>query len=337
MILVTGGTGLVGSHLLYQLTKTEPKVKALFRNKDKIASVKHVFSYYTNNVEDQFAKINWVEGDITDIPSLNNAFKNVSKVYHCAAFISFDVRDYHKLRQVNIEGTANVVNTCLAHNVDKLCYVSSIAATGKPENNSPITESTTWNPEASHSVYAITKYGGEMEVWRGTQEGLNAIIVNPGVIIGPGYWKSGSGSLIRFVYKGVKRYTEGVGGYVDIFDVVNPMIKLMGSSTNNERFILVSKNISYKEFFTKIANHLDVNPPSKNTSKTLLAVAWRLDWLRAHFRGKRRRLTKHTAKSLITKSIYSNKKVIDTLDYSFKSIDDSITEVCQLFLKDVKA
>jgi nucleoside-diphosphate-sugar epimerase len=336
MILVTGGTGLVGSHLLYQLTKTEPKVRALFRNRDKINSVKHVFSYYTDKVEDQFSKIDWAEGDITNIPSLNTAFKGVSKVYHCAAFISFDVRDYHTLRQINIEGTANVINTCLAYNVEKLCYVSSIAATGKSENNKPITEITPWNPEALHSVYAITKYGGEMEVWRGTQEGLNAVIVNPGVIIGPGYWKSGSGSLIRFVYKGVKRYTEGVGGYVDIFDVVNPMIELMESNTNNERFILVSENLSYKNFFTKIANQLHVNPPSKNASKTMLALAWRLDWLRANLMKKRRRLTKHTAKSLSTKSTYSNKKVIDTLNYSFKSIDDSIAEVCNYFKKDTQ-
>ena len=336
MILVTGGTGLVGSHLLYQLTKTESKIRALFRNENKLASVKHVFSYYTDKVEDQFSKIDWVEGDITDIPSLNKAFKDVSKVYHCAAFISFDVRDYHTLRQINIEGTANVVNICLTNNVEKLCYVSSIAATGKPENNDLITESTPWNPEASQSVYAITKYGGEIEVWRGTQEGLKAVIVNPGVIIGPGYWKSGSGSLIRFVYKGVKRYTEGIGGYVDIFDVVTPMIKLMESNTNNERFILVSENLSYKDFFTKIAIKLNVNPPSKNTSKTLLALAWRLDWLRANLKGKRRRLTKHTAKSLNTKSIYSNKKIIDTLGYSFKSIDDSITEVCHYFLSDIQ-
>lgn len=335
MILVTGGTGLVGSHLLYELTKTETKVRALFRNKDKIASVKHVFSYYTKNVDEQFSKIEWVKGDITDIPSLNEAFRNVTEVYHCAAFISFDVRDYHTLRQINIEGTANIVNACIANNIKKLCYVSSVAATGKPVNGGLIRENTPWNPEASHSVYAITKYGGEMEVWRGAQEGLDVVIVNPGIIIGPGYWKSGSGSLVRLIYKGLSRYTDGVGGYVAIFDVIKPMILLMKSDTINERYILVSENLSFKDFFTKTAMQLGVNPPTKNTSKLMLAMAWRLDWVRAHLKGKRRRITKHTAKSLLTRSIYSNSKIIDTLNYQFTPIDKSIIEVCQYFLKDL--
>ena len=334
MILVTGGTGLVGSHLLFELTKTNDKVKALYRSEQKIEKVKHVFSYYTENTKNQFAKIQWVKGDITDIPSLNDAFKDVTEVYHCAAFISFDLRDYHTLRKINIEGTANIVNLCLSNGIKKLCFVSSIAATGKAENGKLITEDTHWNPEASHSVYAITKYGGEMEVWRGAQEGLDVVIVNPGIIIGPGFWKSGSGSLIRFVYKGVKRYTEGVGGYVDIFDVIHPMLQLMESNISNERFILVSENLSYKDFFIKVATQLGVNPPTKNTSQFMLSIAWRLDWLRASLRRKRRRLTKHTAKSLLTKSMFSNAKISKALTYKFKSIDTSITEVCQYFLKD---
>jgi len=336
MILVTGGTGLVGSHLLHKLVEDGKKVKAIYRNKEKIKAVKRVFSYYSSNYEALFLKIEWIEATLNDIPSLEIAFKDVTHVYHCAAFISFDTKEYIALRRINIEGTANIVNLSISHNVKKLCYVSSIATIGKEENDQLITEETHWNPEAEQSVYSITKYGAETEVWRGTQEGLNAVVVNPGVIIGPGFWRGGgSGSLIKMVYKGVQRYTKGVVGYVDVMDVVNPMIQLMESDITNERYILVSENLSYQDFFTKTASYLNVQAPKKLASKTLLNFAWRIDWLRSLLLSKRRRLMKQTTKTITTKAYYSNKKIIETLNYNFKSIDASLTETCQFFLKEL--
>jgi nucleoside-diphosphate-sugar epimerase len=336
MILVTGGTGLVGSHLIYKLTEKGHHVRAIYRAKEKINAVKHVFSYYTKDVDSLFLKIEWIEANINDIPSLTNAFTGITKVYHCAAFISFDTRDYHTLRKINIEGTANIVNLCLSNNIEKLCYVSSIATIGKTEDGTLINEDTHWNPEEDHNVYAITKYGAEMEVWRGTQEGLNAVVVNPGVIIGPGYWKSGSGSLIKFVYKGLSYYTNGVVGYVDVKDVVLAMIGLMNNEIQNERYILVSENLSYKDFFTKVAAQLNVKPPKKEASNFALNMTWRLDWLRSYIKNKRRRITKHTAKTITTISRFSNKKVITDLNYTFIPIDESIIELCPYFLKDLE-
>jgi len=336
MILVTGGTGLVGSHLLYKLVESEKKVKAIYRNKEKIKAVKRVFSYYSSNYEALFSRIEWIEATLNNVPSLEIAFKNVTHVYHCAAFISFDTKHYHTLRRINIEGTANIVNLGVSNNVKKLCYVSSIATIGKEENDQLITEETHWNPEAEQSVYSITKYGAEMEVWRGTQEGLEAVVVNPGVIIGPGFWRGGgSGSLIKMVYKGVSRYTNGVVGYVGVKDVVEPMIRLMESDITNERFILVSENLSYHDFFTKTAAHLNVQAPKKLASKTLLSLAWRLDWLRSNLLNKRRRLFKHTTKTITTKAYFSNKKLKDAIDYSFKPIDVSLAETCRFFLKEL--
>ena len=336
MILVTGGTGLVGSHLIYKLTKNGQHVRAIYRAKEKINAVKHVFSYYTENVDALFSKIEWIEANINNIPSLTTAFSGITKVYHCAAFISFDTKDYYTLRKINIEGTANIVNLCLSNNIKKLCYVSSIATIGKTIDDSLINEDTHWNPEEDHNVYAITKYGAEMEVWRGTQEGLNAVVVNPGVIIGPGFWKSGSGSLIRLVYKGLSHYTNGIVGYIDVNDVVLAMVKLMEGGIKNKRYILVSENISYKDFFTKTATQLHVKPPKKKASKLALNMVWRLDWMRSFIFNKRRRLTKHTSKTITTISRFSNKKAITDLNYNFKTIDDSIAETCQLFLKDLE-
>lgn len=336
MILVTGGTGLVGCHLLFKLVEKGFKVRATYRSKTKIEAAKHVFSYYTKNVDDLFSKIEWVEANIIDITSLSTAFIGVTKVYHCAAFISLDPNDYYTLRKINIEGTANIVNLSLSNGIEKLCYVSSIAAIGKNETNTLINEKTAWNSDENHSVYAITKYGAEMEVWRAAQEGLNTVIVNPGIVIGPGFWRSGSGSIIRRVYKGLSRYTNGVMGFIDVKDVASLMVILMESNILNERYILVSENLSYKDFFTKVALQLHVKPPYKKTSKPALDIAWRLDWLRSFLKNKKRRLTKHTAKTITSISRFSNKKIIEDLNYEFIPIAESITETSLLFLKDLE-
>lgn len=334
MILVTGGTGLVGSHLLYYITQKHEHVRATYRSEKKIDTVKHVFSYYTENVDNQFSKIEWIQATLNDIPKLTNAFKDITHVYHCAAMVSFDPNDYYSLRKINIEGTANIVNLCISNDIKKLCYVSSVAAIGDSLVEKELTEDTPWNPEADHNLYAITKYGAELEVWRGAQEGLNAVIVNPGIIIGPGYWNSSSGRLIKKVYDGLKYYTNGISGYVDIDDVVKPMITLMESSITNERYILVSENLSFKSFAQNLAKALQVKPPTKEASKLLLGIAWRLDWLFYFFTRKQRKITKQNANSLTTDSYYSNTKIKRDLHYTFKPMTSSVSEVSQLFLKD---
>ena len=335
MILVTGGTGLVGSHLLFKLVKNGHFVRAIYRSKEKIETVKHVFSYYTKNVEELFSNIEWVEGDITDIPKLSEAFKGITHVYHCAAFISFDPHYYHSLRQINIEGTANVVNLCISNKIEKLCYVSSIAAIGKELSNILITEDSPWNKDEDHSVYAITKYGAEMEVWRGCQEGLDVVVVNPGVIIGSGFWRFGSGSFFKRIYKGLKYYTTGTTGYVAVNDVVNIMILLMVGRIKNERYIIVAENLSFQSFFTKIANALNVEPPKKKASSLLLQIAWRMDWLRSKLRGKHRRLVKHSVTSIQSITEYDNSKVKHDLNYEFNPVDSSISSTSQHFLSDL--
>lgn len=336
MILVTGGTGLVGSHLLYKLVEKGYKVRATFRSENKLETVKRIFGYYTTQANAMFSKIDWVEAHLNDIPALTIAFKDIVKVYHCAALVSFDPNDYYTLRKVNIEGTANIVNLCLANNIEKLCYVSSIAAIGHGEpNDAIINEATDWFSEEDHNVYAITKYGAEIEVWRGVQEGLDAVVVNPGFIFGPGFWNTSSGSLFKKIHKGLKYYTNGVSGYVGIDDVVTIMIQLMDSSIKNEGYVLVSENLSFKEFSTKTAHGLGVKPPYKEASKMQLQLAWRLDWLNHFVRRKRRKLTKQLVRSITEKYFYSSKKVIADLDIKFKSTDESINQTCQFFLSEL--
>lgn len=330
MILVTGATGLVGSHLLISLLEENDNVKALYRNSEKIECVKNVFAY--KKKLELFNKINWVEGDITDIPSLNVAFENITLVYHCAALISFDPKDEEKLRKVNIEGTANVVNCCIDFGVKKLCHVSSIAALGDTkEGETIITEETDWNPEKNHGDYAITKYGAEMEVWRGFQEGLEVVIVNPGVIFGYGFPEQGSSIIFKSVKKGLSFYTKGTTGIIAVEDVVNCMMQLMHKNINGQQYILVAENPTLKTILHTIADGLNVKKPFIYANKTLTRIAWRLDWFLSKIIGKKRSFTRATAKSSHSIDIYENSKIQKELDYTFVNMKNYLTSLSQHF------
>ncbi|MEM6686103.1 MAG: NAD-dependent epimerase/dehydratase family protein [Bacteroidota bacterium] len=330
MILVTGGTGLVGAHLLAHLVQTETSVRAIYRTEKKLEAVKNVFRYYFEDVSYFYDKIDWHKADVTDVPSLEAVFPDITKVYHVAALVTFDPKLFEQLRKVNIEGTANIVNLSIAYGVKKLCFVSSVAAIGETENpNIPKTEKTQWNAEADNNVYAISKYGSEMEVWRGSQEGLDIVIVNPAIILGAGFWRGGgSGSLFRKIDKGLKYYTKGILAYVDVVDVVNVMIQLMESDITGERFVLVAENWTVEKFSNTVAKALNVKPPQKEASAFLLGIAWRLDWWRQLFTGKHRRLTRLTAKSIQSQSIYDNSKVQEQLNFTFTPVEETILRVC---------
>jgi dihydroflavonol-4-reductase len=336
MILVTGGTGLVGAHLLAELSKEDLRIRAIYRRAHKIELVRAVFEYLPEVNLSLFEKIEWVEADLRDLPKLTEAFKGVSSVYHCAAMVSFEPDKYKLLRKVNIEGTANIVNLCVSQKVQKLCYVSSIAALGKELNpEAAITENSPWNAEDDNNVYAITKYGAEMEVWRGSQEGIDVVVVNPGIIIGGGFWKSGSsGSLFYRMNKGTKYYTTGVTGYVSVSDVVTVMVALMQSDITNEGFILVAEHLSFKDFQDKVCEALGVPKPQKEAKKGLLELAWRLDWLNHKIFEKRRKLSKQLARTSIRVSKYDNTKIIEALKFEFEPLNDAIDRTARWFKKD---
>lgn len=334
MILVTGGTGLVGSHLLYQLSLENETIVALHRKSSNLEAVKRVFGYYTETPEALFAKIIWKEADISDVYTLQNIFEDTfTHVYHCAAMISFNPKDYYRLRTVNITGTANLVNLSIENKVEKFCFVSSVAAIdGKPQQQF-ITEENDWNPELKHHGYAITKYGAEMEVWRGSQEGLDVVIVNPGVILGTGFFNSGSGKIFSTIANGFKYYTEGITGFVGIEDVVKCMLLLMKSTVKNERYILVAENVSFKSVFHQIADELGVKKPSTKVTKLMSEVAWRLAWLQSVFTGKEPLLTKHSARSGHNDTFYTSDKVKNTLHFNFEEIESVIKRVSKQYLE----
>lgn len=333
MILVTGGTGLVGSHLLLHLVESRSlgsdAIRAIYRNDSSLEKTKNLFSMYKKEV--LFEKIEWIQADIIKIPTLKKAFENVDLVYHCAALISFDPKDETILRKINIEGTANIVNFCIDFGVKKLCFVSSIAALGDlKENEKQITEESDWNPELYHSDYAISKYGAEMEVWRGQQEGIDTIVVNPGIIIGPGFWNQGSGLLFKKIAKGFPFYTEGTTGYIAVIDMVKIMTRLMKSQITNERFILVAENNSYRKIFDTIADALQVKRPGFHATPFLVNITYRIDWILSLLFRKKRTLDRSSAKASYSKNYYSNEKICRELNYTFLDIREYIKEISKL-------
>lgn len=329
MVLVTGGTGLVGAHLTLHLIENGENVRAIYRNLESIQKTKNLFSLYQK--EALFEKIDWIQADIIDVPSLELAFENVDYVYHCAALISFDPKDEDALRKTNIEGTANIVNFCVAKTVKKLCFVSTIAALGDlKEHEKIITEESEWNPEKPHSDYAISKYGAEMEIWRGQQEGLESVIINPGVIIGPGFWEQGSGKLFKSVANGLSFYTKGITGFIAVPDVVQIAVKLMKSKHSNDRFTLIAENITFRELLDTIADSLNVKRPSLHASPLLVNVTYRIDWFISNVFGLKRRLDLATAKASYSKKWYSNEKTKNALPTQFLDIHQYIKQISRL-------
>ena len=327
MILVTGGTGLVGAHLLLRLTEENRKVRAIYRNEKNISKTANFFNLM--NKEMLFSKIEWFKADINDIPALEEAFVNITEVYHCAAMVTFTSSENEKMQKVNIEGTANMVNLSLAFDVEKFCHISSIATLDETIiGTNLIDETSNWNINGFHSDYAISKFGAETEVWRAAQEGLNVVIVNPGVIFGVGFPDQGSGEIITKMKSGFPFYTDGKTGVVSANDVVSCMIGLMDNNIFNQRFILVSENISYKDLFEKISKLLNKKTNFLEAKKWMLALAWRIDWLlTAIIPNKKRSLTKDLATASFTKDLYINDLIKKTLNFEFESSNTFLREI----------
>ena len=331
MILVTGGTGLVGSHLLFSLLQNNQQVRATHRASSDLKSVKKVFSHFSSEADALFDKIEWVEANLIEIPALTEAFKGITHVYHCAAYISFNPKHYRKLKKANVEGTANIVNLCLANNIEKLCYVSTVATFGRPAHGELINEDTSWNSEDDNSVYAISKYGAELEVWRGAQEGLKTVIVNPCVILGEGPRNSGSGLIIKQAARSTSYYTSGGMGIVDVKDVVSALIKLMGSSICNRNYVLVGKNLMYQELLSELAIHFKQKPPNKKVPKGVFTLLRIGDWLSSKFFRTKRKLLKSTVNSLYKISFYDASRIEKELDFEFTPFEETIKRVVTNF------
>jgi nucleoside-diphosphate-sugar epimerase len=332
MVLVSGGTGFLGSHLLFDLIIRGEKVRAIKRFTTNLDNLHDIFGFYTDRPDEMMEKIEWVEADLLDYHSLVEAMKEINQVYHVAAFVSFNPNDKYKMLKNNVEGTANMINAALEMNIKKFCHVSSISAIGNSENGDLRDEKLLWKPSNLHSNYSVSKYFSEMEVWRGIEEGLKAIIVNPSLILGPGNWNYGSPSLFNMAAKGTRYYTDGINGFVDVRDVTKAMIELMNCAISGERFIISSENMGYRELFNLICEVLSIKKPDKKASTAVLNIAYRLEKLRSFIIHQPPRITKENVLSSMDKKYFSNKKIKDALNFEFRTIKQSIEDIAVIYL-----
>ena len=329
MILVTGGTGLVGARLLYDLTLEGRNVRALRRKNstDKILDL--VFSEKPSLKD----RIEWFEGDVTDVHDVLESMNGVEEVYHCAAKVSFHSSEYREIMKVNVEGTANMVNMAMESGVKKFCHVSSIAALGRVEENKVMNEQVMWKSSKYNSMYAVSKYSGEREVWRAMEEGLNAVIVSPAIIVGPGDWKTGSSAMFSQVYNGMKYYSLGVNGFVGVNDVTLYMRKLMEKNISGQRYIVSAENKTYQEIFNMIADSFQRPRPTIKVNGTLSELGWRAEALRSFFLRRIPFITRETARNSQLKWFYTSEKIVNAVGNYFTPLQQSVDDTSRLFLK----
>jgi nucleoside-diphosphate-sugar epimerase len=318
MILVTGGAGLLGKELIGQLLSQGKKVRAIY-NKTPLPD------FHSANLE-------LLQCNVLDVVGLEEAMQGIEQVYHCAAVVSFNPGEKRRMFQVNIEGTANVVNGALDAGVKKMLQVSSVAALGRIRENEPVNETMNWTAETSNSNYGQSKYLSEMEVWRGIGEGLNAVIVNPVIILGAGDWNDGSSKIFQSVYNEFPWYTEGVTGYVDVRDLANAMIQLMDSDICGERFIISAANRTYRDVFNLIAKAFGKKQPHKQVTPLMARIVWRIEKIKSRFTGKEPLVTKETAATALAKVNFDNSKLKKFLPgFTYRSIEETITDTCAVF------
>ena len=322
-ILVTGGTGLLGSYLLRYLVRDgHQNIRAIKRANSSMALVEEVKD-----------KIEWIDCDILDIPLLEDVMRGVQQVYHCAGMVSYQSKDRNLMYQVNVEGTANIVNLALDEGIEKLVHVSSIAALGRRKGLVETDENNRWEKSERNSQYGISKFQGEQEVWRGIAEGLNAIIINPSIIMGSGFWDRGSAKFYKTISKGYPFYATGGSGFVDVRDVCLLMMEMMESDIVAQRFIANSENLPYKKVFDIIAKSIDCKPPSMPLNKLIGGLAWRVEWLRSKLTGGWAVVTKETVSNSFHKHIFQNQKSIDTFDFEYTPYEQTAVEVGRQFLE----
>ena len=325
IILVTGGTGFIGSYLIRLLVKRGYRVRALRRPGSPVDLLREVTD-----------QVDWREADVTDVVALESAMAGATHVVHCAAMVSFHPRDVSRMMKINVGGTANVVNLALDAGIRKLVHVSSIASLGRAKNRPHLDESSMWMPGAGNSQYAISKYQSEQEVWRGHAEGLPVAIVNPAVVLGSGFWDVGTGRMFKQVYAGLKFWSVGRTGLVDVRDVAQGLLLLLENDIDGERFILNAQNTPFRDLFFLVADALGVKRPFIKVTPLLAEVAWRVEWLKEKLTGAEPVVTKESARASVSAFFYANEKSLSIPGFSYRPLEQTVQETAAQFLEAAK-
>jgi dihydroflavonol-4-reductase len=327
MVLVTGGTGFLGSYIIKELVENGYAVRAIrrIRNPDNF----RVPSWIPQQI---FDAVEWVEGDVLDVVALEEAMQGVDTIIHSAAVVSFAKKDRKEMYQVNVEGTANVVNMALEKNVRRLIHISSVAALGRTVNGGHVNEEKKWEESKANTHYGKSKFKAELQVWRGIHEGLEAVILNPSTILGYGDWNNGSSAIFKNVYKEFKWYSNGINGFVDVEDVARIVLLMMKNNISEQRFIVNGDSWAFRKLQEIIADGFSKKRPHKQASPFLMALAWRLERFKALFSGKRPLLTKESTRVAQSQTWFENDKILKALpEFSFTPLEETIKKACEKY------
>lgn len=319
---------------MLELLRNNQPVTACRQKNSDISRIQKLFACYTPDHEVLFRKIKWVEADVRDIFSIDEALEGIHNVYHCAGFVSFRKKDRKKLAEINEQGTANVVNACLGKKQVALCHVSSIATINNSDHTLPLDESVFWKTSGRENEYAISKYNGEREVWRGIEEGLDAVIVNPGVILAPGFWNQSSSKIFDACHKGNRFYTDGMSAYIAAADVAKAMVGLMNKRLFANRYILAENNYSFRHILSSIHTRLQQPAPSIRATPVLLRLAAAASGFWSFFSGREARITKALMNAAFNQQLYSSNKIKAALKIEFTPVDEAISAICRQYLSE---
>jgi nucleoside-diphosphate-sugar epimerase len=321
IVLVTGGTGFLGAYIISQLMENGYAVRAIHRNGP--------MPFFLPDAIRE--KVEWVRCDIRDPLGLEDAMAGVDAVIHAAAKVSFLKKERREMYSVNIDGTAHVVNAALTRQVPRFVHVSSVAALGRT-NGGEVSEEKSWEDSKYNTNYAISKFYGEMEVWRGIGEGLQGVIVNPSTILGYGDWNHSSCALFRNAWREFPWYTEGINGFVDVTDTAKAIVRLLATDISGQRFILNGDNWSFRQLFTTIAREFGKKPPSREATPFLAGIAWRVEKIKSLLNGKPSLLTRESARVATSSTFFDNSKILRQLpDFRFTPLEETIRAACQAY------
>jgi dihydroflavonol-4-reductase len=321
IVLVTGGTGFLGAYIISQLMENGYAVRAIHRNGP--------MPFFLPDAIRE--KVEWVRCDIRDPLGLEDAMAGVDAVIHAAAKVSFLKKERREMYSVNIDGTAHVVNAALTRQVPRFVHVSSVAALGRT-NGGEVSEEKSWEDSKYNTNYAISKFYGEMEVWRGIGEGLRGVIVNPSTILGYGDWNHSSCALFRNAWREFPWYTEGINGFVDVTDTAKAIVRLLATDISGQRFILNGENWSFRQLFTTIAREFGKKAPSREATPFLAGIAWRIEKIKSLLNGKPSLLTRESARVATSSTFFDNSKILRQLpDFRFTPLEETIREACQAY------
>ncbi|MBU0489851.1 MAG: SDR family oxidoreductase [Bacteroidetes bacterium] len=332
-IFLTGATGFIGSRVLCDLLQSGHQIRALVRSGAKRGNISEAFQLAGVAEEGLIDQVEWFDGDLSCIHALEDALTDMEVVIHCAGAVSFNRKDKHKLWETNVEGTKNLVDAAVSTTIKHFIHVSSIASLGRAEKGADISEDTHWESAKRNSFYSITKYHGEMEVWRGMEEGLPAVIVNPGVVLGCGDWNAGSNSLFKYCRNGNRFFTSGINGFVDVRDVSSAILILMEQQVCSERFILVSESMSYKDLFTMICCEFGEREPKTYIAEWVVAAGVPVSAVFSRITGKMRLITNETIRTAYGVFNYSNLKISEKTGFKFRPLKDTISDSCSYYKK----